>query len=144
MCDKLFLPGTIDGSSSGIYLSELVTFLVFMTVLGFGSNLSGVTLFDDLYIEYFDRGELIYIPGETNLMSLSVEDISGVPGVVSLAISGVVDLGVPSVVALGFPGKTPLWVPSDNSLGIPGVFDYLFTIVFSLGSSICVPVKLFF
>ena len=119
MCDNLFLPGTIDGSRSGISLSELVTFLVFMTVFGFGSILSGVTLFDDLYIEYFDRGELIYIPGEKNLMSLSVEDISGVPGVVSLDTYGVVTLGFPVLLPLDFLVKPPFGFPVMFPLGYP-------------------------
>ena len=38
------------------------------------------------------------------LMSLGVEDVYGVPVVVSFVISGIVDLGVPNVVALGVPG----------------------------------------
>ena len=35
-----------------------------MKAFGFGVNLSGVTLFDDLDIEEFYRGEQIYMPGE--------------------------------------------------------------------------------
>ena len=58
-------------------------------------NLSGFTLFDELY-----REELQSMPVDERLMSIGVEDL-GVIGV----------LGVTSVVALGVPGKVALWIP---------------------------------
>ena len=76
------------------------------------------------------------MPSEIMLMSLGVEDISRVPGDVSLWIYGVVSLGVTSVVAFGVHGKVALWVTSDVALGITGAFYYLLPGVVSLGYSI--------
>ena len=65
--------------------------MVFSKILGFVVNLSGVTLFDRLDREDFDRGEIISMPGKTLLISLIVEDVFVVLGVVALGIPGVVD-----------------------------------------------------
>ena len=77
---------------------------------GFGVNLSGVTLFDEIDREYFDRVELISMPGEKTI-SLCFEDSFGVPGIVALRIPGVVSLGVASGVALDIPGVVSFGFP---------------------------------
>ena len=55
---------TLSGLRPGTYLSELITIVVFRKNLGFGVNLSGDTLFDNLDKKRFDRGELISMPDE--------------------------------------------------------------------------------
>ena len=93
--------------------------MIFWITSGFGFKTSGVTLIDDLGREDFDRGELIYIPGENMLMPLGVEEISEVLGVVALGIPGVLDFGVAKIFGIGFPrnfavaftGKVFIWVP---------------------------------
>ena len=56
MCDNPFFYDRPDGLRPGTYLSALGMFMIFMTNFGFGINLSGVTLFDELNKEEFDRG----------------------------------------------------------------------------------------
>ena len=51
-------------------------------------------------------------------MYLGVKNVSGVPSVVYLVISGIVALGVRSVFAHGVTGKVALWVPGDVAIGI--------------------------
>ena len=53
MCENLLFSDTLEGLRLGTYL----------TTFGFGVNLSGITLFDDLNREEFYIVELIPIPG---------------------------------------------------------------------------------
>ena len=84
--------------------------MIFETNFFSGVNLSGVTLFDGIDREDFDREELLSMPGYKTSISLYVEDLGsigvfGVTGVVVLGVPGVAARGVPGAVALGVPGK---------------------------------------
>ena len=56
-----------------------MNFILFKITCSSGFKLSDVTLFDELDIKYFDKGELIYIPGDKMLMFLGVQEFFGFP-----------------------------------------------------------------
>ena len=93
---------------------------------GFGVNLSGVTLFDEIDREYFDRVELISMPGEKKylyvlktLLEFPVLLHSGFPVLLPLGLPVVLPLifpvlfrlGFPELFSSGFPGKVSIWIP---------------------------------
>ena len=76
--NTFFFSGTLEGLGAATDICALWKFLIFRTTFGFVVNPSDVPIFDDLDREDFDKGELIYMPGEKMLIFLGVEDFFGV------------------------------------------------------------------
>ena len=68
-------------------------------------------------------------------MSIGVEDVFGVPGVVSLGVIGKIANWVPSVVALGINSVVSFGVPGVAALGNTGKYSIWFPGKFFFGVS---------
>ena len=92
--------------------------------LFFRVNHSGITLFDYLDREDFDRREVISMSDEKHSMSLGFECLGVLsvfvfPSVVALGVLGVVSLGVPmshDKVSIWVPSKFLFWVSCGSML----------------------------